>query len=324
MTMHVRTQISAVIPCRNAARFLGETLASVRAQTRPVAEVIVIDDASEDDSATVAQQFGAHVIRLATRRGHGAARNAGLRAATAEFIALLDADDVWLPHHCETVAALLEQHLDACAAFGAMRVIGDGEGTYPPWIDPGPPQWLFERCLVSWIGMTTPCILRRSRALAIGGFDEGMPLAVDFDMWLRLATRSPFVATHEVTALYRRHADQISNNRILQDEMRYLARYRAWQALVNQRDVAAATRAARIILDLYTDDLQAAWEAQDREVLRSLLRCAKHVPGGDAARRKWSRRSAIPKPLVEMYFATGEEMRKPVRNLIRWLESRAR
>ena len=86
--------ISVIIPAHDAAMTLGETLASVRAQSRSADEVIVVDDGSSDDTAAIATAGGAGVVRQANR-GVAAALNVGLQAAHGELVAFLDADDLW-------------------------------------------------------------------------------------------------------------------------------------------------------------------------------------------------------------------------------------
>ena len=95
-------QISAVIPCSNAATFLRETIDSVLNQTHPALEVIVVDDGSTDDSAAIAQSYGPPV-RLVRQQnlGQSAARNRGMDEAQGRWVGLLDADDRWLPHKLE-------------------------------------------------------------------------------------------------------------------------------------------------------------------------------------------------------------------------------
>jgi glycosyltransferase involved in cell wall biosynthesis len=94
--------VSVVIPCYNGARFLRATLGSVLAQTHLSCEVIVVDDGSTDDSAGVAESFGppVRVIRQ-PNQGESVARNRGIDEAQGEWIAFLDADDVWLPEKTE-------------------------------------------------------------------------------------------------------------------------------------------------------------------------------------------------------------------------------
>ena len=122
-----RATISVVVPAFNAARFLPEAIASVRAQTRTGAELIVIDDCSTDDSLEVARSLGATCLSTPTNSGPSAARNIGLRAARGELVAFLDADDYWEPNHCETTAALLDAHPGTAVAFGLSRTVGSTE-----------------------------------------------------------------------------------------------------------------------------------------------------------------------------------------------------
>ncbi|MGL6097742.1 MAG: glycosyltransferase family 2 protein, partial [Fimbriiglobus sp.] len=100
--------VSVVIPCYNGAEFLPETLRSVLAQTVPVHEILVIDDGSTDDSAAVAEGFGppVRVIRQ-PNQGESVARNRGIDEATGEWVAFLDADDLWEPTKTERQLAVL-------------------------------------------------------------------------------------------------------------------------------------------------------------------------------------------------------------------------
>jgi len=131
--------ISVIIPAFNRAGIIREALSSVHAQTRSPLETIVIDDASADGTADVAEREGARVIRLEQNRGAAAARNEGIRAARGDAIALLDSDDYWEPHHLATVASLLERHPEAAAAGTAVRFVGTKSGVWKGRIPEGPP-----------------------------------------------------------------------------------------------------------------------------------------------------------------------------------------
>jgi glycosyltransferase involved in cell wall biosynthesis len=120
-------RVSVVIPCYNAEPFLGEAIESVLRQTVPPGEVIVIDDGSIDRSVAVAQSFGAAVrVIQHANGGPSLARNRGIEEARGEWIAFLDADDLWLPEKMEKQLALLEgQEEVACVhthyyCFGAL------------------------------------------------------------------------------------------------------------------------------------------------------------------------------------------------------------
>jgi glycosyltransferase involved in cell wall biosynthesis len=120
--------VSAVIPAYQAAEFLTEAIASVRAQTRPPAEIVVVDDGSTDATADIARAAGTVVVRQANA-GPGAARNAGALAASRPWIAYLDADDLWLP---EKLDAQWSAHLarPAAGAIVCDSIVTDGGVAY--------------------------------------------------------------------------------------------------------------------------------------------------------------------------------------------------
>ena len=115
-------KISVVIPAYNASAFLPRCLKSVFAQTLPPDEVIVVDDGSTDNSAALAAELGARVITL-TNGGPAAARNAGIQSASSEWIALLDADDMWAPEKLERQAACVCQ--DTVLVYTGIRIFDD-------------------------------------------------------------------------------------------------------------------------------------------------------------------------------------------------------
>ena len=108
--MSQASSISVVIPCYNGAAYVREALDSVLAQTQPVLEVLVIDDGSTDDSAAIAEAYGApvRVIRQANQ-GESVARNRGLDEAKGEWVAFLDADDLWKPEKLAAQLAVADQ-----------------------------------------------------------------------------------------------------------------------------------------------------------------------------------------------------------------------
>jgi glycosyltransferase involved in cell wall biosynthesis len=105
--------VSVIVPAHNAAPFLEETVRSALAQTYPQLEILVVDDASRDETAAIAARIEAsdprvRVLRFLKNVGAARARNVGIEAATGRYIAFLDADDVWLPEKTERQVALLE------------------------------------------------------------------------------------------------------------------------------------------------------------------------------------------------------------------------
>src|SRR6266540_47543 len=109
--------VTAVIPCYNAAAFLAEAIESVKAQSVLIAQILVIDDGSQDDSPRIAREAGARVLSTGGPVGAATARNLGAREARTPYLAFLDADDCWLPAHCETLLALFRAHPEAAVTY---------------------------------------------------------------------------------------------------------------------------------------------------------------------------------------------------------------
>jgi glycosyltransferase involved in cell wall biosynthesis len=125
--------ISVVIPCYNAGRYIGEALASVFAQSRLPAEVIVVDDGSTDDSVEQVLKAGGNRVRLirTENRGPSRARNIGLDHATGDLIAFLDADDRWKPEMLLRCSEILEQEPDVQVIFYNFVRFSELAGNFP-------------------------------------------------------------------------------------------------------------------------------------------------------------------------------------------------
>jgi glycosyltransferase involved in cell wall biosynthesis len=122
-------RISVLIPCYNAGPYIGEALESALGQTRPPHEVIVIDDGSTDDGADVVRGFGARVrYDLQDRRGIAAARNRALAQASGDWIAFLDADDIWPENSLAVRAECVEADPAVDFVFGLTEEFLDFEG----------------------------------------------------------------------------------------------------------------------------------------------------------------------------------------------------
>lgn len=185
---------SVVIPCHNAGRWIGETLRSVAAQTLPPHEVIVVDDASTDDSIEQIRKTGIAVRVISVQvRNAAAARNAGIEAASGDWIALLDADDVWYPDHLSRAAEVLAGTDDV-----AYRALGDdltAAGVRTPVVKPQPitstrtgithSEYIeFENRELNFTHSS--CVVRRERLREVGGYAPEQVRRHDIDMWLRL------------------------------------------------------------------------------------------------------------------------------------------
>jgi glycosyltransferase involved in cell wall biosynthesis len=200
--------ISVVIPCYNQARFLGEAVESVLAQTHPRTEVVLIDDGSTDDPSAAAHRYPGVLFRRQENQGPAAARNAGLRVSTGRYLTFLDADDRLLPAALETGLRYLAERRECAFVSGHCRYItADGSPM------PTPPQPLVEsehyaallyRNYV-WAGST---VLHRRECLeAVGGYNPSLSVkgAEDYDLYLRIARRFPIFCHGEVVSEYRQY-----------------------------------------------------------------------------------------------------------------------
>jgi glycosyltransferase involved in cell wall biosynthesis len=200
------------MPCFNAARFVAEAVESVLNQTFGDVELIVVDDGSTDDSLSILKGFGSRISVLTQdRRGPYPARNAGLRLASGEFVAFLDADDWW---DRETLSKLYDALVKKGAelSYCGWQNVGPnvaGAPYIPPAYEKGDAVEAFIRAC-PW--PIHAALLRRSLVVALDGFSERRFSSMDYDFWLRaLAQTRNIVRVPEVLAYYRWHgAHQIS------------------------------------------------------------------------------------------------------------------
>lgn len=192
--------ISVVMPCHNAAPFVGEAVASVLAQTCPRVELLIVDDGSTDGSSDILQGLAADhpdriVLLYQNRAGPWVARNHALARARGQLIAFLDADDTWHPEALARLNAALEAgHADI--AWCGWQVTGvsaaDPQSRLPPATDAaGALDHAFEHG--AW--PLNALLIRRPCIDVVHGFSERLPTAMDYDLWLRLLADAPALAT---------------------------------------------------------------------------------------------------------------------------------
>jgi glycosyltransferase involved in cell wall biosynthesis len=208
-------QVSVIIPCFNGDRYLAESIDSALGQDHPHKEIIVVDDGSTDNSATVMARYG-HLIKIVRQANAGlpAARNAGIAAANGDYFSFLDADDYWSPDFLsKMVAAFAESQ--AGIAYCGWQNVGltrrRGEPFVPPEYESMPDK--IERMVGSPRWPVHAAMVRRDVLESVGGFDIKWKSCEDFAFWIRTATRYPLVRVPEVLAYYRFHGNQMSVNR---------------------------------------------------------------------------------------------------------------
>ena len=206
-------RVSVVIPCHNAGRWIAATLRSVAAQTFPAHEILVIDDDSHDDSTAIIEATGVPVKLLHTKAGNAAAaRNAGIAVATGNWVALLDADDVWYPNHLARARELLTGSPDV--AFMAAHDWIDLEGGIIPIPDSfipdiRQPERGLSGCRFLELTMAgfhfghSTVLYRTDRLRAVGAFDPAQRRRHDLDLWLRMVAGHTWTYDTERSAGYR-------------------------------------------------------------------------------------------------------------------------
>lgn len=213
-----RSRISILMPVYKGERFIAQSIDSVLAQSYPDIELIIINDGSPDNSAAVIQPYLADPrVKYIEQQNAGvaAARNAGIRAAAGEYIAVLDQDDLWLPDKLARQLEYLDEHPEIALVHSNIHFIDDvGERIPDPewaWVAPTCGQVLPE--MVQRNSICTCTVLMRKRALEQAGlFRQELAPADDWDLWLRIAARHPIGFVDAVTAYYRVHQGNESRN----------------------------------------------------------------------------------------------------------------
>jgi glycosyltransferase involved in cell wall biosynthesis len=249
--------VSVVLPAYKAARTVGRALDSVFAQTRADDEVVVIDDGSPDDLAGALRPY-ADRVRLVRQDNGGAAsaRNRGIDCTSGDFVAFLDADDVWEP-------AKIQRQLDIFARHPELGLVAARFWSQPPGKPPFPPSaralpWC-DRVLES-LGpdaltvatcITTSTVMLRRSALGEQRFDTALGTAEDVDLWVRLVLGGPVYLLSETLVTLVLEAGSLSRKdpaadftnmlRVLRRHAALLGprRLRGWEAHV-YRDWAAS------------------------------------------------------------------------------------
>jgi glycosyltransferase involved in cell wall biosynthesis len=206
--------VSVVIPCFNQAHFLHEAIESVAAQSYLLHEIIVVDDGSTDNTATVAASYPR--VRCVRQRNQGlaAARNTGFLESTGEFLVFLDADDLLLPEALEIGLKYLNEHPECGFVAGWCKWIAeDGSPLETPertWL--GMDDYYGKLLTCNNMGGIMTAMFRRSVLDAVGGFDPSRRRSEDYDLYFRITRKFPVYCHGEPVALYRRHGATLSRD----------------------------------------------------------------------------------------------------------------
>lgn len=201
--------ISVVMPCHDAAPFVGDAVASVLGQRYPRVELVAVDDGSTDGSSEILQRLAAeHPDRIAliyqNRAGPWAARNRALAHARGNFVAFLDADEAWHPDALARLHGALEAELADVAWCGWQAIDGGTAAPQPKLPPAADTAHAVVHCFEHGAWPLNGVLLRRPLVDALRGFSERAPTAMDLDLWLRLLAQQPRLAQVPDALAYRR------------------------------------------------------------------------------------------------------------------------
>jgi glycosyltransferase involved in cell wall biosynthesis len=209
-------RVSVIIPAYSAAKFVGPALNSVFAQTYRDYEVIVINDGSPDTAELeeVLKPYEGKIKYIAQEnRGISGARNTAIRAARGEFVAFLDADDIWEPNFLERQLAEMERRPELDVLYPNAIIFGDSVDAGKKFMDvcrsDGPVT--FESLITQRCNVMVSVLARRKTLIDAGLFDEELRSVEDFDLWLRVIKQGGQIGYHrDVLTRYRRHGASLS------------------------------------------------------------------------------------------------------------------
>jgi glycosyltransferase involved in cell wall biosynthesis len=212
----IMPKVSIVIPAYNAMKYLPETIESVFRQTFNNYEVIVVNDGSQDNIESWIAQLNHPKVSLITQENQGlsGARNTGIINSKGEYVALLDADDLWAPTKLEKQVMLLDQSTEVGLIYTWMALIDENGVPTGRIFNAEDEGKIWKKLLESnVVGCGSVPLIRRSCFDKVGLFDRNLRSFVeDWDLWLRMAPHYDFKVVKEPLVFYRQLSSSASKN----------------------------------------------------------------------------------------------------------------
>jgi len=206
--------VSAIIPTYNCAHLLPQAIESAIHQSHRLGEIIVVDDGSTDNTEECVRPFLSQIRYVKQEnRGLAGARNRGIRESTTEFVAFLDADDVWLFEKTEKQLSAFGSLPDVALTFTDALVLSPSGKTMPTFMfGKGAREgYVFDVLLRSSFILPSTVMIRRSCFEDVGLFDEGLTCVEDLDLWLRISRKYQVKMVAEPLAVWRRQEDSLTS-----------------------------------------------------------------------------------------------------------------
>jgi hypothetical protein len=273
--------VSVVVPCFDAAPWVGEAIDSVLRQSYPSVEIIVVDDGSSDGTLDIVKSYG-NRLRFETgpNRGGAAARNRGLSLARGYLVLFLDADDVLLPD-------MIGRMVDKAIAHPGYAPLCDREDFFdsaPVHSVPHRNRYDGRDSLIFFLEtspQTSAVLHRRAELEAVGGFDESLPCCQERDLHLRLALRGlKLVAVPEILFRLRRRGGSVSSGYLRVLRQRVEIHERLGETLVREGQ-ATPGRTAALARALSSDGRQLVRHGETTLAERAFSAAARYARGGD-------------------------------------------
>ncbi len=267
--------VDIILPAFNAAHFLPMALDSVVAQTFADWRILLVDDGSTDETTVVAARYSEQLgpkLRYIRQENRGlpAARNTAIHHAEAEFLALLDADDVWLPHRLEASLKLFAGRPEVGLSYGLIEGIDPAGAVVGRFTDrkQHPEGWIAPLIYMRTMDLPCPTVtFRRACVEQSGVFDETLRATEDRDLWVRIAQRFQVACVPEVIAQYRTSPEAMTTDpeRMLRAQLQFVQKH--------FRSPGCGVRARRVALSwVYRQRAEAlATQGRMREAVRSAL-----------------------------------------------------
>lgn len=309
MSAEIDHTVSVLVPCYNAQAYLPQALDSALAQTHRPSQIIVVDDGSTDNSAAVVHRYvqanpdrGITLIQQANA-GEPAARNTGIGAAQAAWIAMLDADDWWEPTKLQMQLAAADQAGSQCVLVHTGVVHHFPDGRTEPKDLQGPARrtgWCTEMLLEPTSIGHPSIMVRRDAMTRIGGYNPQFSQACDIDLYFRLSAVGTFAFVPQHLLHYRMHDAQMSTSQVDQIAYHHLAVRRFFAAHRELHERIGPDRVQAALARHVAVKLESLYWRRRLDDFRQLLTYARSHELDSAQIRAWRRRGRVPRWLIHL------------------------
>lgn len=222
-----RPLVSVVIPTYNSVCYLTEAIDSVLAQTFQDFEILVVDDGSTDETATILEEKYKDRIRYLHKANGGvsSARNFGIQRAQGKYIAFLDADDIWMPEKLATQIEALAKDEKSKVCYSSLLICDEDLNYVGLNLSPRRDDIISDLLLIGNVVATPSSVIAEMELFhEVGAFDVGLSQCADWEMWIRLSTKTGFIYIDQPLVKYRQHGSNMSRNAALleKDSIRVL------------------------------------------------------------------------------------------------------